>query len=85
MAERPVVDVFYDTHEKHYKEWMMKQRCQSSPLAAQEYFHYRMFQCRDIGVESDHLRVSAMSFALHNYYVGGCMRVQENPRAAVFM
>jgi hypothetical protein len=65
-------DGFFDMHEKDYKVWMNEHNCpESSPLIALEYFNFRMFQRKDMRVESDKEYVSGLCIALHYYFLGG--------------
>jgi hypothetical protein len=65
-------DRFYELHERYYLIYLRERHHEhSSPLLAQDYFRYRMFERRDMLVKADSDLVCNMSFALHNYVVGG--------------
>lgn len=65
--EDKAYDPFYSYHEVVYKEWLHENTWVSSIQTAQEYFHWRMFDKKDMRVVIDCRRVFQMAKALHRY------------------
>lgn len=66
-AKDKVCDVFYDTHETVYKQYLHDNTWVSSTETAHQYFKHRMFVSKDMRVIADSRRVHQMACALHAY------------------
>lgn len=65
--EEKAADPFYSYHEVTYKAWLHEHTWVSTIQTAQEYFHWRMFDKKDMRVVIDCRRVFQMAKALHRY------------------